>query len=96
VAIVGGCDEDADVLLAEVVKADLVKATTDTAVLEDASAVIVTIGTRVDENLDPSAGEFDRSMKRLLALVRPGQLLMLRNTIFPGMTGWSRAAWAGV
>jgi UDP-N-acetyl-D-mannosaminuronic acid dehydrogenase len=48
--------------------------------------VVITIGTPVDEYLDPSVGEFDRSMRGLLARVRPGQLVVLRSTIFPGMT----------
>src|SRR5919197_4879961 len=68
-------EDDADALLAETIKAGLLKATTDTAVLEDAAAVIVTIGTPVDEYLDPSVCEFDRSIQGLLKLVRPGQLL---------------------
>jgi UDP-N-acetyl-D-mannosaminuronic acid dehydrogenase len=80
-------DEDgADELLAECVRSGRVKATTNPVVLEDAAAVVVTIGTPVDEYLDPSVGEFDRAMDRLLGQVRPGQLLILRSTVFPGMT----------
>ena len=79
-------EEGADALLAETVRAGLIKATTDPAVLEDAAAIIVTIGTPVDEYLDPSVGEFDRSMNELLDRVRPGQMLVLRSTLFPGVT----------
>src|SRR4051812_14240703 len=79
-------EEGADALLAETVRAGLVRATTDPAVLEDAAAVIVTIGTPVDECLDPSVGAFDRAMNDLLDRVRPGQLLVLRSTLFPGVT----------
>jgi UDP-N-acetyl-D-mannosaminuronic acid dehydrogenase len=79
-------EDDAEALLAETIRSGLVKATTNSAVLEDASAIIVTIGTPVDEYLDPSVGEFDRSMQNLLKLVRPGQLVVLRSTVFPGMT----------
>jgi UDP-N-acetyl-D-mannosaminuronic acid dehydrogenase len=79
-------EDDADALLAETTRTGLIKATTDTSVLEDASALIVTIGTPVDEYLDPSVGEFDRSIQQLLQKVRPGQLLVLRSTVFPGMT----------
>src|SRR5579872_281521 len=79
-------EDDADALLAEAVRTGRLKATTEPAVLEDAAAVIVTIGTPVDEYLDPSVGEFDRSMNKLLDQVRPGQLLILRSTVFPGMT----------
>jgi UDP-N-acetyl-D-mannosaminuronic acid dehydrogenase len=40
----------------------------------------------VDEYLDPSVGAFDGAMSRLLEQVRPHQLLVLRSTVFPGMT----------
>ncbi len=79
-------EDDAEPLLAEFTRSGLLKATTDMALLEDASALIVTIGTPVDEHLDPSVGAFDRSLERLLAVVRPGQLLALRSTVFPGVT----------
>jgi UDP-N-acetyl-D-mannosaminuronic acid dehydrogenase len=79
-------EDDADALLTQTIKSGLVKATTDTSVLEDAAAIIVTIGTPVDEYLDPSVRAFDRSLGELLNLVRPGQLLILRSTVFPGMT----------
>jgi UDP-N-acetyl-D-mannosaminuronic acid dehydrogenase len=79
-------EDDAEPLLAQLTQTGLIKATTDTGVLEDASAVIVTIGTPVDEYLDPSVIQFDQSIQNLLVKVRPGQLLVLRSTVFPGMT----------
>jgi UDP-N-acetyl-D-mannosaminuronic acid dehydrogenase len=79
-------EDDAEALLAQLVSCGLVKATLDPAVLEDAAAVIVTIGTPVDEYLDPSVSSFDRAMEQLIGLTRPGQLLVLRSTVFPGMT----------
>src|SRR5467141_3907594 len=54
-------EDDADALLADSIRSGLLKATTDMTVLEDAAAIIVTIGTPVDEYLDPSVCEFDRS-----------------------------------
>src|SRR5438270_10007286 len=41
-------EDDADTLLQELAGSGLIRATTDTAAAEDASAVIVTIGTPVD------------------------------------------------
>jgi UDP-N-acetyl-D-mannosaminuronic acid dehydrogenase len=79
-------EDEADVLLAEYVKKGLIKATTDLRSMEDATAIIVTIGTPVDEYLDPSVGEFDRSINSLMERVRPGQLVVLRSTVFPGVT----------
>lgn len=79
-------EEGADELLAEFSRSGLVRATDDLTALEDASAIIVTIGTPVDEYLDPSVNSFDRGMAGLLERVRPGQLLILRSTVFPGVT----------
>jgi UDP-N-acetyl-D-mannosaminuronic acid dehydrogenase len=79
-------EDDAAALLPPLVRSGLLKATSDTRVLEDAAAVIVTIGTPVDEYLDPSVCTFDRAIAQLLPRVRPGQLLVLRSTVFPGMT----------
>jgi UDP-N-acetyl-D-mannosaminuronic acid dehydrogenase len=79
-------EDDADALLAECLGNGRLRATTDPAVLEEVAAVVVTIGTPVDEYLDPSVCEFDRSLSQLLRQIRPGQLLVLRSTVFPGMT----------
>jgi UDP-N-acetyl-D-mannosaminuronic acid dehydrogenase len=79
-------EDDAEALLKQTRASGLLKATTDQTVLEDAAAIIVTIGTPVDEYLDPSVGAFDRSLTQLLTLVRPRQLLVLRSTVFPGVT----------
>jgi UDP-N-acetyl-D-mannosaminuronic acid dehydrogenase len=79
-------EEGADALLAEAIGKGLIKATTDPAVLDDSAAIIVTVGTPVDEYLDPSVVTFDRSLEELVERVRPGQLLVLRSTVFPGMT----------
>jgi UDP-N-acetyl-D-mannosaminuronic acid dehydrogenase len=79
-------EDDAEELLKKCLADGLIKATTNTTALEDAAAIIVTIGTPVDEYLDPSVCEFDRSLKALLEQVRPGQLLILRSTVFPGVT----------
>jgi UDP-N-acetyl-D-mannosaminuronic acid dehydrogenase len=79
-------EDGAEELLTDLTRRGLIKATCDGSVLEDAAAVIVTIGTPVDEYLDPSVCEFDRSIQHLLQKTRPGQLLILRSTVFPGMT----------
>ena len=64
-----------------------IKATTDPTVLEDAAAIIVTIGTPVDEYLDPSVGEFDRSIDRAAAARSgPGSCWSCAAPSFPGMT----------
>lgn len=79
-------ENDAEELLADVLGKGLLRATTDQSAVKSAACVIVTIGTPVDEYLDPSVGEFDRALTELVDGARPGQLLILRSTVFPGMT----------
>ena len=62
------------------------RATTDPSSISPAEVVIVTIGTPVDEFLDPKVRSFDRAIRGLHPHFRPGQLLVLRSTVFPGMT----------
>lgn len=79
-------EEGAEELLPSLVASGQLRATTDQEVIEDAAAVIVTIGTPVDEHANPSLGGFMRAMGPVLSKLRPGQLLILRSTVFPGMT----------
>ena len=55
-------------------------------VIAKSDVVIVTIGTPVDEFLDPGVRTFDRSIDKVLDQMRAGQLLILRSTVFPGVT----------
>jgi UDP-N-acetyl-D-mannosaminuronic acid dehydrogenase len=79
-------EDDAPELLARVLRSGRIRATTDMNVLGEASTIIVTIGTPVDEYLDPSVGTFDRAIRDMLSLIQRGKLLILRSTVFPGMT----------
>ncbi len=76
----------ADAALARVLAAGRLTATTDPDAVTAADVVVVTIGTPVDEFLDPKVRTFDRAMDDLRPRLRPGQLLVLRSTVYPGMT----------
>jgi UDP-N-acetyl-D-mannosaminuronic acid dehydrogenase len=54
--------------------------------LPEQDVIIVTIGTPVDEYLDPSVRQFDEVMNDVLGQMRAGQLLIVRSTVFPGVT----------
>jgi UDP-N-acetyl-D-mannosaminuronic acid dehydrogenase len=54
-------EEGADVLLPQVIQSGALSATTDFGVLNQVENVIITIGTPVDEYLDPSVSTFDAS-----------------------------------
>jgi UDP-N-acetyl-D-mannosaminuronic acid dehydrogenase len=76
----------ADAELARALDSGRLTATTDPASISPAEVVIVTIGTPVDEFLDPKVRMFDRALRSLHPHFRAGQLLVLRSTVFPGMT----------
>jgi UDP-N-acetyl-D-mannosaminuronic acid dehydrogenase len=53
--------------------------------------VIVTIGTPVDEFLNPKRQVVQNCIDVLLPHLRDGQLLVLRSTLYPGTTDWINA-----
>jgi UDP-N-acetyl-D-mannosaminuronic acid dehydrogenase len=50
--------------------------------------VIVTIGTPIDEFLNPVRGVVQDCIDAMLPRLADGQLLVLRSTVFPGTTDW--------
>jgi UDP-N-acetyl-D-mannosaminuronic acid dehydrogenase len=50
--------------------------------------VIITIGTPVDEFLNPERNVVQQCIDALLPHIRDGQLLVLRSTLYPGTTDW--------
>lgn len=50
--------------------------------------VIITIGTPVDEFLNPKRDVIQACIDSLLPFLKDGQLLVLRSTLFPGTTEW--------
>lgn len=78
-------EEGADQLLKRVITKTL-RATGDEAWLRDAEIVITVVGTPVDRHLNPTAHELHRSVDRLLVEMRDNALLILRSTVYPGVT----------
>jgi UDP-N-acetyl-D-mannosaminuronic acid dehydrogenase len=61
-------------------------ATTDPECLGSAQVVISVIGTPVDEHLNPTVSALYRSIDDLIEYVPDGSLLVLRSTLYPGVT----------
>src|SRR5277367_1269520 len=78
-------ERGADELLREAVGKSL-KATVDPACLKSADAVITVVGTPVDRHLNPTVGDVYRSIDALLDHMPDGALLVLRSTVYPGVT----------
>jgi UDP-N-acetyl-D-mannosaminuronic acid dehydrogenase len=79
-------EEGADVLLTEVVGAGRLRATTEPASVATAEHLVVIVGTPVDEHLNPDLGAVPRALERCAEWLVPGQLVILRSTIHPGVT----------
>jgi UDP-N-acetyl-D-mannosaminuronic acid dehydrogenase len=61
-------------------------ATTDPECLRAADIVISIIGTPVDEHLNPTVAMLYRSLNELIEYMRDEALLVLRSTLYPGVT----------
>lgn len=77
-------EEGADEVLARV--GDRLTATIDPETITRAEFVIVVIGTPVDEHLDPRPTAVPDAIAGLKDYLRDGQLLILRSTLYPGVT----------
>src|SRR5215469_10903444 len=65
-------------------------ATIETSCLRSAGTVITVVGTPVDEHLNPTVHALYRSVDQLLEQMQDGALLILRSTVYPGVTGLVR------
>ncbi|MHB8897841.1 MAG: nucleotide sugar dehydrogenase [Thermoguttaceae bacterium] len=79
-------ERGADALLERALKNRRLRTTTSLDDLAEHQVVIVTTGTPVDEYMDPDVGGVDRMTESLLAGMSDGQLLVIRSTVFPGVT----------
>jgi UDP-N-acetyl-D-mannosaminuronic acid dehydrogenase len=73
--------------LKSAVASQSLRATTDPSVVGQAENVVVVIGTPVDEHLNPDPQAIPRALEACAGFFRDGQLLVLRSTVFPGVTG---------
>jgi len=73
-------------MLTEVVGAGRLDATTDPASVATAEHVIVIVGTPIDAHLYPDVGAVPRAVDQVADHLRAGQLVILRSTVYPGVT----------
>jgi len=72
--------------LPALVSAGTLHASADPASVHDAEHVIVVVGTPVDEYLNPVLGAVPDALRQCAPHLRPGQLVVLRSTVYPGVT----------
>jgi UDP-N-acetyl-D-mannosaminuronic acid dehydrogenase len=83
-------------LLERAVASGRLRASTDPAVVGTAEHVVVVIGTPVDEHLNPNQTAIPKALGACSPYLRGGQLLVLRSTVFPGVTALVEKMIAGL
>ncbi|WP_375493709.1 nucleotide sugar dehydrogenase [uncultured Jatrophihabitans sp.] len=79
-------EDGADAPLRAARAADTLVATTQPEVISEAECVVVVVGTPVDEFLSPNPQAIPRAINQVGEYLRDGQLLVLRSTVYPGVT----------
>ena len=75
-------------LLANALAGNKLLFTSSPSAISRTGPVVITIGTPVDEFLNPVQTEVQRCIDSLLPHVADEQLLILRSTVYPGTTDW--------
>ena len=83
-------EPDAEPMLAAALAAGRIRATTDASVVGSAENIVVVIGTPVDEHLNPDPNAIPAALGTCSEFFRDGQLLVLRSTVYPGVTAQVR------
>jgi UDP-N-acetyl-D-mannosaminuronic acid dehydrogenase len=79
-------EEGAAEPLRATVRDGALQASSDPRIVQDAEHVVVVIGTPIDEHLNPDPHAIPRSLEECADYLRDGQLLVLRSTVYPGVT----------
>ncbi len=66
----------------------MLQCTSDPSLARGTPNLIVTIGTPVDEFLNPNMKSFERWVESFLPYITDDQLIILRSTLYPGATNW--------
>ena len=83
-------------VLKRVVAEGRLAASVSPAIVATAEHVIVVIGTPVDEHLNPDQQAVPRALAGCAPYLRDGQLLVLRSTVYPGVTALVEKMIAGL
>jgi UDP-N-acetyl-D-mannosaminuronic acid dehydrogenase len=78
----------ADELLPEILATGRLEMSTDAAMLNRTTQIVVVIGTPVDEFLGPSMTVFEQAVEQIAPHLRDGTLVVLRSTVYPGTTAY--------
>ena len=72
--------------LKEALLSGTLSATSDPCVISCGERVVVVVGTPVDEHLNPDPDAVPRALQSVAGHLRDGQMIILRSTVYPGVT----------
>jgi len=87
-SIVPFMEEGADELLKEALTTKKLSLSNDPKIVAKAKNIVVTIGTPLDEFLNPEFNSIQNAFLTLLPYINNEQLLIMRSTVYPGTTEW--------
>jgi UDP-N-acetyl-D-mannosaminuronic acid dehydrogenase len=79
-------EEGAEDVLRRVLKSGHLDLKTNPEVISEGEILIITVGTPVDEHLNPEFEAMRKMMSSYMAYFRDGQLIINRSTVYPGTT----------
>lgn len=79
-------ENNAEPVLKKALKSKKIVASTDTKVVKRSDAIIMVIGTPVDEHLNPKVNDVFKAIREIEDYLRDDQLLVMRSTLYPGVT----------
>jgi UDP-N-acetyl-D-mannosaminuronic acid dehydrogenase len=83
-------EEQGEEYLRKALEKQALTMTADASVIQEADIVIITLGTPVDENLNPRISGLTQIITANRSYFRKGQLIIFRSTVFPGATSLIR------
>src|SRR3989338_6944241 len=79
-------EDNAEPLLLKHINKNLQVTTDIKLAIENSDAIILTLGTPVDEHMNPIYTQIEKVFKDIIAYLKPGQTICLRSTVAPGTT----------
>lgn len=83
-------EEGASQLLKKHISKNFIPSTNFTNVSKS-QVIILTLGTPVDDNMNPSLVQIDKTLTNIKPYLKKGQLLILRSTVSPGTTDYVKS-----
>ena len=89
-------ERGAQPLLDSALESGRLELTPNPAAVAGAATVILTIGTPIDEFLNPTLRMIKQCVDALLPHLSDGQLIVLRSTVYPTVTDWLMTSPEGI